>query len=85
MYSTYKKQWTLHLASLELKPPSIAKKLQKERLACSRVGIYKFLKHYRAITSIGRKVGFGRPSKVTAEIKKVVGDQMRLDDKNNSV
>lgn len=30
--------------------------------------------------SIGRKVGLGRPLKVTAEIKQIVDDKMRLDD-----
>ena len=84
VFSTYKKQRILHFASLGLKPPTIANELQKERLKCSRVGIYKFLKHYRETGSIGRKVGSGRPSKVTAEIKQIVEDQMRLDDETTA-
>ena len=74
VFSTYKKQRILHFASLGLKPPTIAKELEKEKLKCSRVGIYKFLKHYRATGLIGRRVGSGRPSKVTAEIKQIVED-----------
>ena len=69
VFSTYKKQHILHFALLGLKPPTIAEELQKEKL-----------KHYRATSSIVRKVGSGRPSKVTAEIKQIVEDQMRLDD-----
>ena len=80
VFSTYKKQRILHFASLGLKPPTIAKELEKEKLKCSRVSIYECLKHYRATGSIGRRVGSGRPSKVMAEIKQIVKEQMRLDD-----
>ena len=83
VFSTYKKQRILHFASLGLKPLTITKELEKDKLKCSRVGIYKFLKHYRAMGSIGRRVGLGRPSKVTAEIKQIV-EQMRLDDKTTA-
>ena len=67
-----------------LRPPAIAKELQKEKLKCSRVGVHKFLKHYRETGSIGRKVGSGRPSKATAEIKQIVEDQMRVDDETTA-
>ena len=33
---------------------------------------YKFLKKYEATGSISRRVGSGRPSKITAEIKQIV-------------
>ena len=68
----YKKQHILFFASQGLKAPAIAKELQKENLKCSRVGIYKFLKKYRETGLIRRRVGSGRPSKVTAEIKQIV-------------
>ena len=84
VFSTYKKQRILHFASLGLKPPTIAKELEKEKLKCSRVSVYKFLKHYQATGSTGRRVGSGRPSKVMAEIKKIVEDQMRLDDETTA-
>ena len=80
VYSTYKKQCVLFFASRGLKAPAIAKELQKENLKCSRVGIHKFLKKYEATGSISRRVGSGRPSKVTAEIKQIVEEQMRADD-----
>jgi transposase len=84
VFSTYKKQRILHFAPLGLRPPAIAKELQKEKLKYSRVGVYKFLKHYRETGSIGRKVGSGRPSKATAEIKQIVEDQMRVDDETTA-
>jgi hypothetical protein len=43
VFSDYKKQRVLALASQGYKAPTIAKKLQKENLKCSRVGVHKFL------------------------------------------
>ena len=40
-----------------------------------------FLKKYEATGSIGRRVGSGHPSKITAEIKQTVEEQTRADDK----
>ena len=71
VYSTYKNQLVL-FTSRGLETPAIAKELQKENLKCSRVGIHKFLKKYKATGLISRRVGLGRPSKVTAEIKQIV-------------
>ena len=79
VFSTYKKQRVLFFASWGLKAPAIAKELCKENLNCSRVGIYKFLKKYEATGSIRRRVGSGRPLKITAEIKQIVEEQMRAD------
>ena len=56
------------------------KLLEYEKLKCSRVGMYKFLKFYLAVGSISRPVGSGSDSKITAEIKKLVEDQMKNDD-----
>ena len=84
VYSTYKKQRILYLYAQGHKPPTIKKLLEQEKLKCSRVGIYKFLKTYHATGSIGRRVGSGRPSKITAEIKKLVEDQMKIDDETTA-
>ena len=84
VFSTYKKQRILFFASQGLKPPAIAKELRKEDLNCSRIGIYKFLKKYEATGSIGRRFGSGRPSKITAEIKQIVEEQMRADDETTA-
>ena len=43
-----------------------------------------FLKTYHATGSISRRVGSGRPSKITAEIKKLVEDQMKIDDETTA-
>ena len=53
-------------------------------MKCSRVGIHKFLKKYEATGSISRRVGSERPSKVTAEIKEIVEEQMRADDETTA-
>ena len=84
VFSTYKKQRILFFTLRGLKAPDIAKELQKEKINCSRVGIYKFLKKYEATGSIGRRVGSGRPSKITAKIKQIVEEQMRADDETTA-
>ena len=63
---------------------SYSKELRKEGLKCSRVGVYKFLKKYEETGSIRRRVGSGRPSKITAEIKQIVEEQMRADDETTA-
>ena len=68
-----------NLFFIRTQAPTIVKDLEKERLKCLRVGIYKFLKHYQVTSLIGR-IGSARPSKVTAEIKQILEDQMGLDD-----
>ena len=84
VYSVYKKQRILYLYSQGYKPPTIKKMLDKENLKCSRVGIHKFLKVYIATQSISRRVGSGRPSKITGEIKQLVEQQMRMDDETTA-
>ena len=84
VYFTYKKQRIIFLFAQGLKAPTIKKVLRKENLKCSRVRIAKFLKVYQATGSIARRPGSGRPSKVTAEIKQIVEEQMRLDDETTA-
>ena len=84
VYSDYKKQRIIYLHAQGHRPPTIEKMLQQENLRCSRVGIHKFLKVYHATGSIARQPGSGRPSKVTAEIKTIVEQQMRLDDETTA-
>ena len=84
VFSDYKKQRVLALASQGLKAPTIARELHKENLMCSRVAVYKFLRKYEETGSISRRVGSGRPSKETAEIKRTVEEQMRKDDETTA-
>ena len=63
------------------KAPTIARLLRGEGVKVSRVGISKFLNKFKKTDSIGRRIGSGRPSKITAETKKlhVVEDRMYSD------
>lgn len=85
VFSSYKKQRILFFYSKGYKAPTIAKLLHDEGLPYSRVGVAKFIKKFEETGTITRRVGSGRPSKVTAEIKQIVEDQMRLDDETTAV
>ena len=50
----------------------------------SRVGIYKFLKKYKETGTVQRQIGSGRPTKITAEIKALVEQQMSSDDETTA-
>ena len=75
VYSASKKQRILYWFNQGLKAPSIA---------CSGCGITKFLKVNKATGSIARQPGSSRPSKIIEEIKRIVKEQMRLDDKTTA-
>ena len=86
VYSTYKKQRILHLRSQGLKAPTITKILrEEEKLQCTRVGVAMFLKRFETTGTLSRHPGSGRPSKITAEIKRIVENQMQLDDETSAV
>ena len=57
---------------------------RREDEKASRVGIAKFWRKFEETGSIGRRPGSGRPSKITAEIKALVEDQMRKDDETTA-
>jgi transposase len=84
VYSTCKLQRILDYYFQGYKVPTISKLLREEKLKARRVGIAKFLKKYEETGSIGRRPGSGRLTKVTAEIKAVVGKQMRKDDETTA-
>ena len=84
VYSQYKKMRILYLSQEGYKPPTIASILDKEGMRSSRRGIAKFLKRYSAIGTIKRKPGSGRPSKVTEEVKRIVEEQMRVDNETTA-
>ena len=84
VFSDYLKQRILHHYFKGRKAPTIAKFLQEEQLKASRVGIAKFLKHYQETGTIARKPGLGRPSKITAEIKRIVNEQTVRDDETTA-
>ena len=45
----------------------------------SRQGIHKFIKRFEATSSISRKQGSGRLSKVMEVVKAIVDDQVKAD------
>ena len=59
------------------KAPTIARLLREEGVKVSHVGISKFLAKIEETGSIGWSIG--RPSKITAEMKKLVEDEMCSD------
>ena len=80
VYSDYLKLRILFLARKSYKALIICNLLQAENLSCTRENILLFKKRYVETHSIARKLGSGLLSKVTAEIKALVVQQMRIDD-----
>jgi len=84
VFSTYKQQRILVHYSRGYKAPTIAKLLLQENLRASRVGIAKFLKKFEETGCIQRCPGAGRPSKISTEIKRIVEEQMQVDDETTA-
>ena len=84
VYSDYLKLHILFLARKGYKAPTICNLLKAENLSCTREIIFLFLKRYAETHSIARKPGSGRLSKLTAEIKALVEQQMQLDDETTA-
>ena len=81
VYTDYIMQRILyHHHQNKYKAPTITEVLREESLKVRRVGVAKFSKLYKGSSSIARKPGSGRPSKITAEVKKIIEEQMQLDD-----
>ena len=85
VFSCYKKQRILVHYGNGYKAPTISKLLREEGVRCSQVGIAKFIKKFQDTGNINRRVGSGRPSKITSEIKQIVEDQMWRDDETTAV
>ena len=85
VYSNYKKQRILYFHFHGYKPPTITKLLREEGMVASRRGVAKFVKRYQQTGSIARAPGSGRPTKITEEVKKIVEEQMRIDDETTAV
>ena len=78
--SPYVKQRAIALHSKGYTATTIAKKLQEETIYVTQVGVHKFLCVYKATHTINCRSGSGHPSKNTAEIRKLVDQQMIKDD-----
>ena len=85
VFSLYKRQRIVYYFNKGLKPPTISRLLREEGMQASRKGIGKFLAKYLETGTIRRRPGSGRPTKITAEIKAIVEEQMRADDETTAV
>ena len=84
VFSDYNKQRIIYLKNKGFNAPNIAKLLKDEGIRVSRVGVYKFLKHFEENGTLLSKPGSERPSKITQEIKEMVEEQMRRDDETTA-
>ena len=85
MYSVYKRQSILHYERMGHKSPTICRMLREEGMGVSRVGVHKFLQKYKETSSIERRPGSDRPTKMTAAVRALVERQMRDDDETTAV
>ena len=84
VYSDYQKRRILHYHLQGYRAPTICHLLHQEKLKASRVGIAKFIAKYEQTGCVARVPGSGRPSKITAEIKAIVGEIMHKDDETTA-
>ena len=84
VYSEYTKLRILFYHFKGLKAPTIARYLQAVNIHCARQNVAIFIKKYRQTKSICRRSGSGRPSKLTAEVKAIVEEEMRRDDETTA-
>ena len=62
----------------------LKKLLEGEGIHISRVSVWKFIRHFCETNCLARKEGSGRPTKITAEVKRFVEAQMQHDDKTTA-
>ena len=79
-YSEYTKQMVAYHYRHGLKPGDISRILQEEGIMTSRRGTAKCLAEFIKSGSVVRKLGSRRPSKATAEVRKIIEEAMRTDD-----
>ena len=84
MYSSYKRQRILYYHERGVRAPTICRLLKDERMTASRQGIRKFIVKYQETGAITRTPGCGRCSKITAEVRALVEQQMRRDDETTA-
>ena len=82
--SDYLKLRILFIVHKGYKAPTVCNILKVKNLSCIRENIFLFLKRYAKTHSITRKLGSGRLSKMTAEIKALVEQQMELNNETTA-
>jgi len=69
-----------------LRPPAISKLLkQEEKIRTTRNGIAKFISKFEQTGLIAQTPGSGRPTKITEEMRAIVEELMREDDKTTAI
>ena len=84
VFDDYTKQRILFFFFQGYRAPTIGKRLEEEGIIASRRGVLKFLKRYLSTGTIGRRPGSGGKTKITEEVKKIVDEQMDLDDETTA-
>ena len=85
VYSWYTKKRIIYFHEQGYCAPSIARLLLEEDIVASWVGIAKLISWYKQSRTIVRCLGSGRPTVITPEIKSIVKEQMRSDDKTTAI
>ena len=84
VFMDYVKQRILFYHQQGSKSRNIRNLLLGEGLIVSHVGIYRFLKRFEKCGTLARRRGYGRPSKIIDEVKRIVEAQMQLDDETTA-
>lgn len=83
-FDDYTKQRILFFYFRGCRSPTIAKLLEDEGIFVSRRGVAKFIIRYLATGSIARRPGSGRRTKITEDVKRIVDEQMTVDDETTA-
>ena len=84
MLSTYVRLRILTFHSEGNQAPTICNLLREEGINVSRVGVWKFLRHYEKTGCVSRKEGSGRPTKITLAVMAMVEGKMKENDETTA-
>ena len=84
--SLYAKQRILIYYSRGYQSSNKIRKLlaEEDHILVTRVTIWKFLWNYAKTSSLARKEGSGRPSKITSQVKAIVEHHMEMGDETTA-
>ena len=84
MLSTYVRLRILTFHFEGNQAPTICNLLREEGVNVSRVGVWKFLCHYKKMGCVNRKEGSGRPTKITYAVMAMVEGKMKENDETTA-
>ena len=82
---TYEKQRVIFYYYEGLYPSQIESALKVEDIYTTRQTVARFIKRFLETSSICRRDGSGRPSKITKQVFELVEKQMRKDDETTAI